>query len=74
MADCECLPSCPFFHDRMANKPATAQILKQQYCLGDNIGCARHQVKVALGSQFVPSDLLPAQTEKVKAILAAYGK
>jgi hypothetical protein len=74
MADCECLPKCPFFHDRMANKPATAQMLKNQYCLGDNTGCARHQVKVALGSDLVPADLLPAQTDKVKGILAANGK
>ncbi len=74
MAECECLPKCPFFNDRMANKPATAQLMKNQYCLGDSTGCARHQVKVAAGSENVPSDLYPAQTEKVKAILATYGK
>jgi hypothetical protein len=73
MADCECLPKCPFFNDRMANRPATAELLKKQYCRGDNLGCARHQVKDALGSDMVPSDLLPAQTDKVKAILAARG-
>lgn len=74
MAECECLPKCPFFNDRMANKPATAQMMKNQYCLGDSTDCARHQVKVAVGSENVPADLYPAQTEKVKAVLAAHGK
>lgn len=71
MAECECLPTCPFFNDRMADKPATAQILKNQYCLGDNADCARYRVKVAAGSKNVPSDLLPSQTDRVKGILTA---
>lgn len=71
MAECECLPKCPFFNDKMANKPATAQIMKNQYCLGDSTDCARHRVKVAAGSESVPGDLFPAQLEKVPGILAA---
>ena len=74
MADCECLPKCPFFNDKMANKPATANMMKNQYCHGDNTGCARHQVKVAAGSENVPGDLFPGQTDRVPGILAAYGK
>jgi hypothetical protein len=74
MADCECLPKCPFFHDRMANKPATAQIMKSQYCLGDSNGCARHQVFLTAGSQYVPADLFPSQIDRVPGILAAVGK
>jgi hypothetical protein len=73
MAECECLGKCPFFNDRMANRPATAQILKNQYCLGDNKGCARYQVRKALGPELVPADLLPAQSDKVMGILAAHG-
>lgn len=71
MAECECLPKCPFFNDKMANKPATAQTMKRQYCQGDNTGCARHQVKVAAGSENVPADLYPGQSDKVPGILAA---
>lgn len=69
MAECECLPKCPFFNDRMASKPATAQMLKNQYCLGDNTDCARHQVKVVAGSENVPDDLYPSQTDKVQGVL-----
>lgn len=71
MAECESLPKCPFFNDKMANKPATAQIMKNQYCLGDSSACARHQIKVAAGSDKVPGDLFPAQTERVPGILAS---
>ncbi len=71
MAECECLPKCPFFNDRMASKPATAQLMKNQYCLGDSSGCARHQVKMAAGSDLVPADLFPAQVDRVQGILGA---
>ncbi len=74
MAECECLPKCPFFHDRMASKPATANIMKNQYCLGDSTDCARHRVKVSAGSDAVPADLFPSQLEKVPGILKALGK
>jgi len=74
MADCECLPKCPFFNDKMADKPATAGMMKKQYCQGDSSGCARHQVKVAAGSENVPADLYPSQTYRVKEVLSALGK
>lgn len=74
MAECECLAGCPFFHDRMGSKPATAQLLKDQYCLGDCSGCARHMVKAAAGSNFVPADLFPGQVARVPEILKALGK
>jgi hypothetical protein len=75
MAECECLPGCPFFNDKMKEKPATAQIYKTNYCLGGNNGpCARHQVKVALGKENVPGDLYPTQENRVPGILAEYRK
>lgn len=64
MAECECLPKCPFFNDRMLEKPVTTKMMKAQYCLGSNIECARHQVFKALGSENVPSDLYPSQRER----------
>jgi len=74
MADCECLPKCPFFHDRMESKPATAQIMKNQYCTGDNSGCARHMLFTAIGGANVPSDLFPSQTARVPEIIQAFKK
>lgn len=70
MAECECLPKCPFFNDRMADKPATAAIMKKSYCLGDSTNCARHVVFLKLGSASVPADLFPSQIDRVPGILA----
>jgi len=70
MSECECLPKCPFFHDRMESKPATAQLMKTAYCLGDSSGCARHMIFSAVGGSFVPSDLYPSQVERVEKVIA----
>jgi hypothetical protein len=72
VADCECLPGCPFFNDKMKEKPATAEIYKKNFCLGDNTDCARHQVKVAIGKEYVPSDLYPTQQHKVQGIIEGF--
>lgn len=69
MAECVCLPRCPFFHDRMAAMPATAQLVKTRYCLGDQENCARHMVFRKLGSEKVPADLYPTQIDRAKALL-----
>lgn len=69
MADCECLPGCPFFNDRMAQMPVMADVIKKKYCRGDNAHCARHMVKVARGTAGVPIDLFPNQQDRAKALL-----
>ena len=70
MADCDCLPGCPFFNDRMENMPKIAGMMKKGYCQGDFMNCARHMVKEALGKEKVPSNLFPNQIEKAKALIA----
>ena len=70
MADCECLPRCPFFNDRMAGMPATANLLKKRFCLDDSLQCARHMVFERLGSDAVPADLYPMQTDRARELLA----
>ncbi len=73
MAECECLPSCPFFNDKMKNMPTTANVYKKRYCLGDNTKCARYMVFKALGKERVPLDLFPNQIEVAKEILRKEG-
>jgi hypothetical protein len=73
MAECECLPGCPFFNDKMKEKPATAEMYKKAYCQeGNNADCARHQIKIALGKENVPSDLYPSQVERVKGLIDGF--
>jgi hypothetical protein len=69
MADCECLPKCPFFHDKMENMPSMAEMLKERYCKGDWSACARHQIFETLGRENVPSDLFPNQQDVAAEML-----
>ncbi len=69
MADCECLPACPFFNDVLTDMPATAEYLKAKFCLGDNSQCARYLVFKALGKAHVPVDLFPDHTERARQII-----
>lgn len=69
MPDCECLASCPFFNDKMADMPATAGMMKARYCRGQFENCARFAVFKAKGSAFVPKDLFPNQHQRVQALI-----
>ena len=68
--DCECLPTCIFFNDKMASMPAVASLFKERYCRGDNRECARYVVFKALGRGNVPPDLYPNQVERARALVA----
>jgi len=70
MADCECLPKCPFFNDKMQGVPAMISILKNKYCRGDNSICARYMVFKALGRERVPADLFPNQVERAQGLIS----
>jgi len=66
--ECECLAKCPFFNDQMADKPATAELMKKQYCLSNYENCARYIIFKALGREKVPADLFPNQQYRVDTI------
>ena len=70
MAECECLRECAFFNDRMINRPATAEIYKDDYCRKDNSCCARYMVFKKLGKPKVPPDLFPNQIKRAKKIIS----
>ncbi len=71
MADCECLASCIFFNDQMADMPTMSDIIKQRYCRGSNSQCARHMIFRTLGRPSIPADLYPSQIERAEEIVAA---
>jgi hypothetical protein len=70
MADCECLPRCLFFNDKMAPMPALTDSYKKNYCHRDFASCARYMIFKARGREAVPGDLFPSQTDRAKALLA----
>lgn len=71
MAECECVPKCPFFHDKMADMPSMANMMKKRYCQGDSSVCARWVVRAALGPTAVPIDLFPNQLERAEKLVVA---
>lgn len=70
MADCELLSTCAFFNDKMARMPATSELLKKDYCRGNNQTCARYMVFKKLGRHAVPADLFPNSLERAKHIIS----
>ena len=69
MADCECLPGCPFFNDKMAGMPAMAEMMKKQYCRSGFENCARYTVREKAGKDKVPADLFPNQIDRARQII-----
>jgi len=68
--ECPYLETCIFFQDKMNNMPATANVMKKRYCLGDNSQCARFMVAQALGRAKVPTDMFPNQYDKAKKLIS----
>ena len=70
MEKCECIAVCPFFNDKMKEKPGMAEMYKKKYCLGEHKNeCARYIVRGAIGKENVPIDLYPNQHESAKQII-----
>lgn len=69
MHDCECLPKCPFFNDKMSNMPQTTEMYKKKFCKKDNSNCARYIVFKVLGRELVPTDLYPTSIDKAYKII-----
>ena len=72
MEECERLATCPFFNDKMANMPTTAENLKKRYCRGNFSDCARYIVMKKLGKEKVPADLFPHQVERAQEIIKKF--
>ena len=70
MGRCELTERCIFFNDKMHDYPFAAEQMKQQYCLEDNMSCARHMVLEALGRENVPSDLFPHDVQRANRVIA----
>lgn len=67
--DCVKLSKCPFFHDKMANMPSMADLMKQNYCQGDWSRCARYRIFNDLGNEYIPADLFPNEQDRATQVL-----
>ena len=71
MPQCECAVSCPFFNDEVPSRSVVTDIMKRRYCLSSKTSCARYLLRVAIGADGVPADLLPNQMERAKRLMTA---
>jgi hypothetical protein len=72
LAECEFMPGCPFFNDRIDDMPATASLIKTQYCSGSrasNRRCARFVVASRVGRKYCPEDLFPYDLQRAHEIV-----
>jgi hypothetical protein len=67
---CELLEGCPFFNEKMANMPLSANHYKKKYCMGDNSDCARYLVFKKLGGERVPPELFPNEQGRAERIIS----
>jgi hypothetical protein len=70
---CEKLPTCPFYNEKMPIDKGLGAVYRQKYCVSDNSKCARYMVVVAAGPQAVPLDLYPNMTSRAEQIIANQG-
>lgn len=70
MAECPSFLTCPFYNDKMADKPGMTGVYKKRYCEGDNSLCARWKVSLTVGKEKVPSDLYPNMMDRAEKIIA----
>ncbi len=70
MAKCDKMSTCAFYQNALTDMPATAELLKMQYCHRDFEVCARHRVEEKLGSTCVPRSLVPDESRLADRIVA----
>jgi methyl-accepting chemotaxis protein len=47
--------------------------MKEEYCLSNNLHCARYMVAMAVGEDRVPADLYPHEKDKAYTLIAELG-
>ena len=70
MGDCEFIEMCPFFQDKLAEKPVEIEELKEKYCRKNNLNCARFMIAQAVGKEKMPPDLYPDEKTIAYQVIA----
>ena len=74
MKDCELLPKCLYFNDKLKNMPTASEMVKRMYCHWHFEECARYRVAMSLGPENVPGDLFPPESEKAERVLVQFSQ
>ena len=71
MKPCDQIETCRFFLSAMREMPTVAEMMKQRYCQGAFDTCARQLVLRKVGSEQVPINLAPNDTQRAREIIEA---
>lgn len=63
MARCNYIKDCNFFNDRLDSIPALAALMKENYCRGNYLDCARYAFAEANGCSNVPDYVFPNEKD-----------
>ncbi len=66
---CKYFKQSTFFDKQLSKMPSLANMLKQQFCYGDYVHCARYLVREKLGSEKLPPDLYPNDIDRGKSLV-----
>ena len=66
---CQYSTQCPLFSGDSDIAPPLEKVLRERYCNVGNVGCARYQVREALGQKKVPRDLLPTDHNRAEQLI-----
>lgn len=70
MQECELIDNCPFFNDKLKGDEKQIALLKEKYCLKNNLHCARYMVFIALGRDSMPDNLFPHQKDRAYEVIS----
>jgi len=70
MGECEFISKCPFFNDKLGNKPNAIEEMKEKYCKNNNLNCARYMVAHSSGPDYMPADLYPHEKSRAYEVIA----
>jgi hypothetical protein len=70
MGNCEQLPTCAFYNEKLKDLPGLSEGLKRLYCWNETPNCARFMVLKAIGREKIPLDLFPNELERAKTIIS----
>ena len=73
MGECEFIQTCPFFHDKLETRAEEVESMKEKYCKGNNLNCARYMVVTSLGAEKMLPDLYPNEKERAYIHIAENG-
>lgn len=70
MSECEFIEECPFFQDKLVEKPVEVEELKEKYCRNNNLNCALYMIAQAVGKEKIPPHLSPDEKTIAYQIIA----